>query len=75
MDNNSTYITYTNLTFSLDGARVGSFSYNPDGSGSYLYNTLVYANTSVPNGNHTFVIHLPRGSADTFALFDYVQYT
>ena len=75
MDNNITYITSTNLTFSIDGAQVGSYSHIPDGSNTYLYNTLVYANASVPNGNHTFVIHSPRGANDSFVLFDYVQYT
>lgn len=75
LDNNNTYTTFTNLTFSLDGEQVGSFSHGPDGSGSYVYNALVYTNTSVPNGNHTFVIHSPRGSVDSLVLFDYVQYT
>jgi hypothetical protein len=73
--NNNTYTTFTNLTFSIDGAQVGSYSHSPDGSNTYLYNTLVYANASVPNGNHTFVIHSPRGANDSFVLFDYVQYT
>jgi len=37
----------------------------------------VYANASVPNGNHIFVIHSPRGidSDASLVLFDYVQYT
>ena len=33
---------------------------------------LVYANASIPNGDHTFVIHAQSGS---LTVFDYVQYT
>jgi hypothetical protein len=66
------FATVTNLTFSIDGVQVGSYSHSPDASGTYLYNTLVYANAAVPNGDHTFVIHAQGGS---LTLFDYVQYT
>jgi hypothetical protein len=75
MSNNKTFTSFTNLTFSIDDTQVGSFSYNPDGSNTYLYNTLVYANASIPNGTHTFVIHSPRGASDAVVLFDYVEYT
>ena len=46
-----------------------------ESSVSYLYNILVYSNTSLSNANHTFVIHAPRNSIDSVILFDYVQYT
>jgi len=74
LDNAVSYTTFTNLTFSIDGSLVGSFSHTPDGSGTFLYNTLVYANTSVPNGDHTFIIHSPRGIDASLVLFDYVEY-
>jgi len=70
-----TYTTFTNLTFSIDGVQVGDFSYNPDGSDAYVYNALVYANTSIPNGNHTFVLHVPQGANASLVLFDYIEYT
>jgi hypothetical protein len=75
LDNNTTYITFTNLTFSIDGDQVGTFSYNPDGTATYVYDALVYMNTSIPNGDHTFIIHVPHGTIPSLALFDYVQFT
>ncbi|KIM72093.1 hypothetical protein PILCRDRAFT_829994 [Piloderma croceum F 1598] len=74
LDNNVSYTTFTNLTFSIDGSLVGSFSHTPDGSGTFLYNQTVYANDSVPNGDHTFIIHSPRGMNASLVLFDYVEY-
>ena len=76
LDNHINYGTLTNLTFSIDGVQVGSYSHSPDGSGTYLYNTLVYANTSIPNGDHTFVIHTTGNQTiSSLTLFDYVVYT
>jgi hypothetical protein len=75
LDNYITYTTFTNLTFSIDGVQVGDFSYNPDGSDTYVYDVLVYANTSIPNGNHTFGLHVPQGANASLVLFDYIQYT
>jgi hypothetical protein len=75
MANNLSYSTYTNLSFSIDGALVGTYSYIPDNSGTYLYNTLVYGNASIPNGTHTFVLGSPRGINTALVLFDYVEYT
>lgn len=59
IDNSADYDTFTNLTFSIDGVQVGSYSHSPDSPivTQFLYNTLVYANDSVPNGDHIFVIH------------------
>jgi hypothetical protein len=75
LDNSISYTTFTNLTFSIDGAPVGTFSYIPDGSNTFLYNSLVYANVSIPNGNHTFVLEVPQGANASLALFDYMEYT
>jgi len=74
LDNNNTYDTTTALTFFIDNVQVGSFFHAPDGSASYQYNTLVYANASLPNGFHTFQIFLPF-APHYLILFDYVQYT
>jgi len=71
----NSYTTFTNLSFSIDGSQVGTFSHIPDGSSSFLYNTLVYSNTSIPNGTHTFVLRAPTGTNNSLVLFDYVQYT
>ena len=71
----SAYTTFTNLTFSIDGSQVGSFSYNLTGSGVFLYNMLVYSNSAISDDDHTFVIHSPTGGAAALLLFDYAQYT
>jgi hypothetical protein len=74
LDNNPNYTTFTSLTFTIDDAQVGSYQHTPDGSGTYVYNTLVYANALLSNGQHTFVIHNPITS-DSLILFDYVVYS
>jgi hypothetical protein len=74
LDNNAAYTALTQLTFSLDGVQVGKFEHTPDGSGSFVYNTLVYANPSISNGQHTFAIDVST-SSDSLILFDYVVYS
>jgi hypothetical protein len=74
LDHNSSYTTVTHLTFSIDGIQVGTFEHTPDGSNTFTYNALVYMNTSIPSGQHTFVIHNPT-TIDSLILFDYVVYT
>ena len=69
------YTTFTYLTFAIDGAQVGSFSHNPDGSGNFEYHVLVYANDTIADGDHTFVIRSPIGGENALVLFDYVIYT
>jgi hypothetical protein len=73
--NNDSWAQLTNLTFSIDGAQVGSYFYQSDRTDLYTYDQLVYSNSAVPNGTHTFGIHIPRGVNDSVILFDRVVYT
>ncbi|KAJ8695343.1 hypothetical protein PTI98_007948 [Pleurotus ostreatus] len=74
--NNLTGITtLANYSFFLDGAEVGRFIHVPENGSDFQYNVLVYSNTSVPNGNHTFQLLADSNVSDTLILFDYAQYT
>jgi hypothetical protein len=60
--------------FFIDGAAVGSFSHESDGSGAFTYNTLVYRNTSIPAGDHVLLIET-TGASPAVIIFDYALYT
>ena len=67
-----------NMTFELDGKKVGEFFHQPSGetekSGQFklAYNVSVYANASIPAGNHTLRI---SSLGKSRVLFDYALYT
>lgn len=64
------------MTFSIDGQTVGSFELAPTGQATYDYNVLVYANSSIPSGTHTFVLQNGQpGGAKSLVLLDYIVYT
>lgn len=74
--NNLTGITtLANYSFTLDGVEVGRFIHVPENGLDFQYNVLVYSNTSVPNGDHTFQLLADSNVNDTLILFDYAQYT
>ncbi|KAJ7106666.1 hypothetical protein C8R44DRAFT_638066 [Mycena epipterygia] len=60
--------------FFIDGAPVGSFTHNSDGSTKFTYNTLVYSNTTVPNGEHVLLIE-STGTDPLIVIFDHAVYT
>ncbi len=62
-------------SFILDGAEVGRFIHVPENGSDFQYNVLVYSNTSILNGNHTFQLLADSNFNDTLILFDYAQYT
>ena len=64
----------TNLIFELDGVQVGSFLHAPTGSAGYQYNTILYANDSIADGEHTIVI-LTSSVDDSLFIFDHINYT
>ena len=66
------YRISTNLSFSMDGETVGRFSHISDSSITFLYNQLVYSNTSLSNATHSLVIIPDLGS---LLIFDYLIYT
>ncbi|TDL24135.1 hypothetical protein BD410DRAFT_109396 [Rickenella mellea] len=67
--------TATNLTFTLDGAVVGTFVHVPDNSSNFVYNVPFYANSSVPLGEHTLHIESNAVTQSALVLFDYAVYT
>ncbi|KAI0778899.1 hypothetical protein BD413DRAFT_447284, partial [Trametes elegans] len=67
--------TFTNLTFILDGAHVGNYVHEPDGSSEILYDVPVYTNTTLPHTSHTLVISTGPGLNASLVLFDYIIYT
>ncbi|KAJ6481487.1 hypothetical protein C8R47DRAFT_982390 [Mycena vitilis] len=60
--------------FFIDGAAVGSFNHQSDGSGGFVYDTLVYKNTNVPDGDHVLLIET-TGADPALIIFDYAIYT
>lgn len=76
IDNHSNYTTLTNLTFSLDNRTVGSYTHTPNPLAPiFEYGVPVYANASIPNGEHTFELEATAGHDGSVILFDYLQYT
>ncbi|TFK55643.1 hypothetical protein OE88DRAFT_643167 [Heliocybe sulcata] len=68
--------TLTNLTFRLDGMSVGkNYVHVPTTSTSFQYNVPVYANDSIPNGEHTLEIEATGDTNSSLVLFDYATYT
>ena len=66
----------SDMTFFIDGEAVGSFQLPPTGEAVYDYNILVYANSSITSGVHTFALQNGRaGGAKSLVLLDYIVYT
>lgn len=68
--------TLTNVNFILDGIQVSTFVHTPSTSTDYDYNRAVYANSSIPYGQHTMnVLPVDDLVDDVLILFDYLIYT
>lgn len=65
----------THLNFILDGEAVGQFDHTASTSTDYLFNQTVYANDSIPDGNHTLSISSSGNTPASLLLFDYAVYT
>ncbi|KAK7694205.1 hypothetical protein QCA50_001385 [Cerrena zonata] len=66
----------TNMLFFLDGEFMGSYQQFPNGDPTYEFNTMVYANSSIPNGHHTFTIQNGQLQAPgSLVLLDSIMYT
>ncbi|KAF8995268.1 hypothetical protein BDQ17DRAFT_1365873, partial [Cyathus striatus] len=70
------------MTFYIDSEFVGNFSHTPrivsDQASSYQYNVLVYSNTSIIPGGHTFMLQNGQeggGGNKSLTLFDYLIYS
>ncbi|KAM5539192.1 hypothetical protein V8D89_007065 [Ganoderma adspersum] len=65
-------ITTANISFSIDGEDVGRFLHSPESGTTILYNQLVYQNTTLDDGPHTFTM---TAGSNSLVLFDYLLYT
>ena len=64
------------MFFTIDGNTVGSFALAPTNQTTYDYNVLVYSNTGLSSGSHTFTLQNGRvGGAKSLVLLDYIVYT
>lgn len=62
--------------FFIDDQQVKTFSHTPSGDGSFVYNSLLYANASMPNGEHTLkMLNGQPGNLSSLILFDKLVYT
>lgn len=60
----------------INSRQVGTFKHVPDGTGSFVYNALLYANSSLPYGSHTLMIQNgEQGDLSSLILLDYFVYT
>ena len=71
-----THSGFTDLRFEIDSEFVGTFVHNPSSSETFTYNALVYANQSLPDGNHTLTIQNGQvGDLMSTVLLDYLVYS
>ena len=76
MTNQTCHSGFTDLTFGIDSEFAGTFVHNPSSSETLTYNALVYANQSLPDGNHTLTIQNGRvGNPISTVLLDYLVYS
>ena len=69
-------VTNSDMTFYIDGERVGAFTQIPTRATQYT-STVVYQNMSMPDSLHTLVLQngTPGSQIQALALFDYIVYT
>ncbi|KAF5365956.1 hypothetical protein D9758_006726 [Tetrapyrgos nigripes] len=66
----------TDMTFYIDGQFVGALQKPAPGSSGYDYNVLVYVNTSLSPGLHTFVLQNGHvNGSNSLAIFDKIVYS
>ncbi|KAF8987739.1 hypothetical protein BDQ17DRAFT_1334870 [Cyathus striatus] len=70
---------YSNMTFYIDNELVGQFERVPPGfQGAYQYNVSVYSNTTLPAGEHAFMLQngqFGNVGNKSLTLFDYLVYS
>ena len=64
------------MAFTLDGVQVSSFYHSPSISTNFEYNQAVFANNTIPYGQHTMMVTPINDSVNSvLILFDYLIYT
>ncbi|KIP01711.1 hypothetical protein PHLGIDRAFT_337342 [Phlebiopsis gigantea 11061_1 CR5-6] len=76
-DFNDTISSIANYSYFMDGDLVGTFTRSPSGQPIFLYDFLLYANSSMPNGSHQFSVQngKPGDSRPSLVLLDYAIYS
>ena len=66
-----------NYSYFMDGDLVGTFTRSPSGQPTFLYDFLLYANSTMPNGSHQFSVQNgePGDLHPSLVLLDYAVYT
>jgi len=67
--------TLVNISFTLDGSRVGTYMHQPNQSDVYEYNVTVYSNVTMENSEHTLVMTAQDDPNPSIILFDWAKYT
>lgn len=80
VDNPDAYVpgitTATAVNFTIDDMTFPPFAYNPRKEEAYLFRSLVFAQNTLPDGNHTLLISGPaNGNESVYINFDYAIYT
>jgi len=65
----------SDMTFFIDGEKVGSFAQQPDNSTEYTYNALVYHNTNLSAQSHDLSIQLGLLGYKSLLMLDSIVYT
>jgi len=69
-------VTFTNVTFELDGAMAGIYTHEPDATADqYVYNVSVFSKMGLSNTEHKLVMSTVQGSQSSALLFDWAMYT
>lgn len=66
------------MAFYIDEEEVGTFLWNPEGTPqqNYTYNALVYKNTFISPGQHTFMlVNGVANNQESLVLLDYLIYS
>jgi hypothetical protein len=71
-----TVTTTTAVNFTLDKIPFGQFKYSPQRREKFLFQSLVFAQDGLVDGNHTLVIFgPPKSGPGIYVNFDYAVYT
>lgn len=69
-------VTFTNISFALDGAAAGTFVHAPDPETELPeYNVTIYSKTGLQNGEHMLVMTMIQDPDPSILLFDWAMYT
>ena len=69
-------VTFTNVSFALDGSAAGTYVHAPDPEKEFPdYNVTIYSRTGLEDGEHTLVMTVMQDPDPSVLLFDWAMYT